>query len=191
MFRDAAILGSRLVVGGYLAAHGAQKLVGAFDGPGLDGAGGFFESLGLRPGKPHATAASLAEVGGGLLTAAGLAHPAGPTAIASTMAVAGSTAHRGQGPFAKDGGPELPIAYIAASAALAAAGPGRFSLDRLLGTRLPGKAIAVTAAFGAAGAAAIAGRAIATRRVEARAERDASPQQRSLDDEQQQERLSA
>lgn len=31
--RDVALLGTRLVVGSYLAVHGAQKLFGAFGGP--------------------------------------------------------------------------------------------------------------------------------------------------------------
>ena len=33
--RDVILLGSRLVLGAYLAVHGAQKLFGAFGGPGL------------------------------------------------------------------------------------------------------------------------------------------------------------
>ncbi len=35
--RDVTLLGAGLVLGGYLAVHGAQKLFGAFGGPGLDG----------------------------------------------------------------------------------------------------------------------------------------------------------
>ena len=42
------------MVGGYMAAHGAQKLFGAFGGYGLEGTAGFFEALGLRPGKEMA-----------------------------------------------------------------------------------------------------------------------------------------
>lgn len=34
--RNVALLGTRLVLGGYLAVHGAQKLFGAFGGHGLD-----------------------------------------------------------------------------------------------------------------------------------------------------------
>ena len=37
--RNVALLGTRLVVGSYLAVHGAQKLFGAFGGPGLEKAG--------------------------------------------------------------------------------------------------------------------------------------------------------
>ena len=77
------------------------------------------------------------ELFGGVLTATGTASPLGPLMSASTMVVAAGTAHRGKGAFATTGGPELPITNIAAAAVLAALGPGRFSLDRLTGTRLP------------------------------------------------------
>ena len=68
--RNVALLGTRLVVGSYLAVHGAQKLFGAFGGPGLDKAGAGFHRIGLRPGKHMAAAAGITELGGGVLTAA-------------------------------------------------------------------------------------------------------------------------
>ena len=37
--RDVTLLGARLVLGGYLAVHGAQKLFGAFGGSGLEKTG--------------------------------------------------------------------------------------------------------------------------------------------------------
>ena len=52
--RDSRLLGLRLTLGGYLATHGAQKLFGSFDGPGLDKTGAGFEQLGLKPGKAFA-----------------------------------------------------------------------------------------------------------------------------------------
>jgi putative oxidoreductase len=55
--RDAALFGTRLVLGSYLAVHGTQKLFGAFGGPGLAAAGTGFESIGLTPGKPMAALA--------------------------------------------------------------------------------------------------------------------------------------
>src|SRR6266849_3649410 len=95
--RDAALLGARLVLGGYLTVHGAQKLFGAFGGHGLDATGAGFESIGLTPGKQMAALAGATELGGGLLTAAGIADPAGPLAIAGAMTVAAAT-HRANGP---------------------------------------------------------------------------------------------
>ena len=43
--RDIALLASRTVVGGYLAAHGAQKLFGTFGGHGLEPTAAGFERL--------------------------------------------------------------------------------------------------------------------------------------------------
>jgi putative oxidoreductase len=119
-----------------MAVHGAQKLFGAFDGPGLDRAGGHFERLGLRPGKPMAALAGGSEFVGGVLTAAGLGGPVGPLAIAGAMTVAATT-HLDKGPMGQKGGYELPMVDLAAVTALAATGPGGYSLDRLFRIRLP------------------------------------------------------
>lgn len=129
MIRNAALLGSRLVLGSYLAVHGAQKMFGAFEGPGLDAAAGFFEQIGLTPGKQMAILASVSELGGGLLTATGIAYPLGPLAIVGSMSVAAAT-HRDNGPMAQKGGFEHPLTNAAAAAALAAAGPGWLALGR-------------------------------------------------------------
>jgi putative oxidoreductase len=136
IMRNAALLGLRLTLGSYLAAHGAQKLFGAFGGRGLAASGAGFERVGLSPGRPMARLAGTSELVGGVLTAAGLADPIGPLAIAGTMAVA-STTHRGKGPFNAQGGWELPLTNVAAAAVLAAAGPGRYSLNAALGLRVP------------------------------------------------------
>jgi putative oxidoreductase len=133
--RDATLLGARLVVGGYLAVHGAQKLFGAFGGPGLDKVGATFDRIGLTPGKPMAALAGATELGGGVLTAAGAGHPAGPLAIMGAMAVASAT-HRKNGPLAAKGGFELPLTNLVAAAALAVAGPGRIRLGPSLPRRL-------------------------------------------------------
>jgi putative oxidoreductase len=125
--RNVALLGTRLVVGSYLAVHGAQKLFGAFGGSGLDKAGAGFHRIGLRPGRHMAAAAGITELGGGLLTATGIADPAGPLAIMGAMTVAATT-HRAKGPLNSRGGFELPLTNFAAAATLAVVGPGRFRL---------------------------------------------------------------
>ena len=58
-------LAIRGVVGPLFVGHGAQKLFGWFDGHGIEGTGGAFESMGLNPGKRHAAAAGAAEAIGG------------------------------------------------------------------------------------------------------------------------------
>jgi putative oxidoreductase len=146
--RDVMLLGTRLVLGSYLSVHGAQKLFGAFGGPGLELAGAGFDRIGLTPGKPMAALAGATELGGGLLTVAGAADPAGPLAIIGAMTVASAT-HRASGPLAANRGFELPLTNLAA-AALAAAGPGRFRIGPPLSRRLTMAAVAGGAVLAAA-----------------------------------------
>src|ERR1700722_4425854 len=49
--RDITLLASRAVLGGYLAAHGAQKLFGTFGGHGIEPTAAAFDRLGLAPGR--------------------------------------------------------------------------------------------------------------------------------------------
>jgi putative oxidoreductase len=125
--RDSGILAIRLTLGSYLAVHGAQKLFGTFDGPGLDNAAVGFEHMGLKPGKPFATLAATSELVGGVLTATGVAWPAGPVAIAGAMAVATSV-HWDAGPMGQKGGYELPLTDMVVALGLAIIGPGRYRL---------------------------------------------------------------
>jgi putative oxidoreductase len=124
---------ARLVFGLGLAAHGAQKLFGWFGGYGLEGTGSFFESLGFRPGPLFAGLAGLGELGGGLLTAAGLLGPVGPALIILVMTVAMLAVHRPNGFFASNNGVEMPLLFAAGALALVMTGPGPVSLDALLG----------------------------------------------------------
>lgn len=127
----------RLVVGSLLAGHGAQKLFGSFGGPGLEGTSGWLESLGFRPGKPWATLAGASEFGGGTLTALGLLNPLGPLGIIAAMSMATTKAHWGRPIWVTEGGAELPVTNMAVATALMLNGPGKYSLDRALGIRLP------------------------------------------------------
>jgi putative oxidoreductase len=135
---DLALLILRVVVGLYVAAHGAQKLFGWFNGPGLKGAEGFHGGmLGFRPASLWAYAVSLAEFGGGLLMAVGLLTPLGPIAIIAGQTVATIVVHWAKGPWNSEGGYEQTLTNIAVAAAVAFAGAGRFSLDRLFGISIP------------------------------------------------------
>ena len=128
----------RLLLGGYLAAHGAQKLFGWFGGHGLAGTGGFMESLGFRPGKLFALAAGLCEGAGGVLVLLGFLGPIGPGLIIITMVVAMGSVHWKNGFFVTSNGVEMPLAWATGAVAIAYSGPGRYSLDAVLGLALNG-----------------------------------------------------
>lgn len=127
----------RLVLGGLLAGHGAQKLFGSFNGPGIEGTSGFMEMLGLKPGKPWAVLAGLSEFGGGVLTLLGLLNPLGPIGVIGAMSMATTKAHWGKPIWVTEGGAELPVVNITAATVLILNGPGKYSLDRALGIKLP------------------------------------------------------
>ena len=129
---NTGLLVLRLVNGLLLVGHGSQKLFGLFGGPGLAGAGGFFHSLGFRPGKPLAIVAGASEAGAGVLLALGLLNPLASAAIIGTLLVAGSV-HFAAGLWGQNGGYETPLLYATAAAALAFTGPGAYSLDHALG----------------------------------------------------------
>lgn len=134
------------VVGLFFVGHGAQKLFGAFGGHGIEGTGGFMESLGLKPGKLQATVAGIGEFGGGVLLALGLLVPLAAALIVGTMVAAIATVHRGKGPFNQNGGWELPATFAVVAIALAGAGAGAWSLDAALDLDLAGDGWAIGAA---------------------------------------------
>jgi putative oxidoreductase len=135
--KDVARLILRLVLGALMAGHGGQKLFGWFGGSGVEGTAGMMKSLEMHPPRQWALLAGLSEFGGGVLTAVGALSPLGPLGIMGAMSMATAKVHWGKPIWNAAGGAELPITNMAAAAALAIAGPGRYSLDRMLGIRLP------------------------------------------------------
>ena len=135
---DVALLILRVVAGLLFAGHGAQKLFGWFGGGGIEGTSGFFENIGLRPGRLHATAAGFNEFAGGLLLALGLLTPVAAALIIATMTAAVITVHAKNGPWVTDNGYELNVLYGLIAFAVAGIGAGELSLDHALGLDIAG-----------------------------------------------------
>jgi len=131
--RDLSLLAARLTLGASIAAHGSQKMFGAFGGPGIEGVSQGFSSMGFEPGERYARAASMAEIGSGTLIALGALGPVGPAMLISVMITAIETAHRPKGFWAANGGYELNVMYMLGALLLATEGYGSLSVDALLG----------------------------------------------------------
>ena len=118
----------RAVIGLTLAAHGAQKLFGAFGGGGLAGTGAWLESQGFGPARRAAYLAGGSELVGGLLLAVGLFTPLASAMVIGVMLVAAAT-HAEKGFFITRGGYEYTFVLGAVAAGIAFTGPGLLSLD--------------------------------------------------------------
>lgn len=128
-------LALRVVAGIIFAAHGGQKLWGAFGGYGLEGTGQFFDSIGLHPGYLMAFLAGAAEFFGGLALIAGVLVRPAAAVLAFTMVVAIFSVHFSKGFFLDKGGYEYALALLAVSISLLFSGGGRASIDRVLSAK--------------------------------------------------------
>ncbi|HUR78996.1 MAG TPA: DoxX family protein [Acidimicrobiales bacterium] len=131
---DAVNLGLLLLrvwVGAVMLAHGIRHI---FGGGKIAGTGGWFESLGMKPGIVHAWLASVTEIGAGGLLVVGLLTPLGAAGVVGTMLVAFVTNHFKNGFFIfyKGEGYEYVATLIFAGLALSALGAGEWSLDNAL-----------------------------------------------------------
>jgi putative oxidoreductase len=147
---ETARLMLRAVVGGTMIAHGVRH------GRTLDGTARWFGGIGFRQPRLQAQVSAAVEIGAGGALLAGAATPLAAAAVIGTMAVAGRTVHLKNGYFIVDEGYEYVLSLAAAAAAAAALGPGRISIDSLVGAdRFSGARAALFAAgLGAVGAAA-------------------------------------
>ncbi len=124
----------RVLVGLTLAAHGYGKF---FKGGKIPGTAGWFDSMGMRPGKVHAYLAASTEVGAGLLFALGLLTPLASAAMVALMVVAGWTVHRNNGFFIVGEGWEYTFILAVIAVGIATTGPGQYSLDYAFGLTDP------------------------------------------------------
>jgi putative oxidoreductase len=133
----------RGLVGGTMVAHGVKH------GRTQQGTAGWFASLGFREPELQAKLSAAVEVASGGALLAGAGTPFGSSAVVGIMAVAFRTVHIPNGFFITAEGYEYVLNLAALATTLAALGPGRVSLDRLLG--LDRRLAGVTGAALAAG----------------------------------------
>ena len=113
-----------------MAAHGYAKV---FQGGKLAGTAGWFDSMGMKPGKVHARLAAGTEILAGLGLAAGLLTTFSAAGFVALMIVAGWTVHRDNGFFIVKSGWEYNFILAVAAIGFAMLGPGEWSLDDAFG----------------------------------------------------------
>jgi putative oxidoreductase len=129
----------RLVLGIVFFAHGAQKMLGWFGGPGFSGTMGLFTGY-LHIPVPFAFLAIAAEFFGGLGLILGFLTRIAAFGIAVNMVVAIVMVHRAFGFFMnwtgtqKGEGFEYHLLVLAITAFLMIRGAGTFSVDRSIAT---------------------------------------------------------
>jgi putative oxidoreductase len=120
---DAALLVVRVIVGVIFVAHGAQKLFGAFGGPGL---AGVVQMMG-----PIGYLVTIGEFFGGLGLIVGFLSRFSAASLIVVMLGAIAQVHGKNGFFAPAGF-EYNLALIGLLAPILIAGPGRLTVGRLL-----------------------------------------------------------
>lgn len=121
---DISLLVVRVVAGVIFAAHGAQKVFGAFGGPGLSG---MAEMLG-----PVGYLVSIGEFFGGLGLVAGFLTRFSAASNIVIMIGAIVMVHGQHGFFLSDSGFEYNLALIGLLLPTVLAGPGKFAIGRSL-----------------------------------------------------------
>jgi putative oxidoreductase len=125
---DLVLLILRLVVGPTIFWHGYNKM---FRGGKIAGTARWFASMGMRPnGTVHAYAASLTEMGCGVLLLFGFLTPLAAAGVISVMLVAGWTVHKHAFLITKEG-LEYVLLLATLCFAIGSLGAGKWSLDRL------------------------------------------------------------
>ncbi|MFE2581051.1 DoxX family protein [Streptomyces sp. NPDC059378] len=129
---EAGLLVLRLVAGLLVAGHGVQKVSHRLGGHGLAGGTEEFRHDGFRGGRLTAVVAGASQIGAGLFLTVGLLTPLAAMAAMGVMTVAG-TVKWPKGLWVQNDGYEYPLVLVVVSAALALTGPGRWSVDHVLG----------------------------------------------------------
>jgi putative oxidoreductase len=130
---DLALFILQVAVGLTFAAHGAQKLFGWWDGPGMTGWEGAMDRMGFRPPRVFAWISALVEFVGGLMLAVGVLTPLVAAVIVAQAVVIIGRAHWTNGFFNQRSGIEYPLLLGAGAAAIGLGGPSALSVDAASG----------------------------------------------------------
>jgi putative oxidoreductase len=133
MDSDIGLAFLRVVIGLTMAGHGAQKAFGWWSGPGPQGWRQAVTAMGFRPVGLWVAVSTGAELAGGLLLAVGLLTPFAAAVLVGQSVVIIGQVHWPKGFWNKNAGYEFPLVLAAGAVAVALIGPGRLSLDSLLG----------------------------------------------------------
>ncbi|HEY8372878.1 MAG TPA: DoxX family protein [Pseudonocardiaceae bacterium] len=125
---DLGLLILRLVLAGIFLLHGAQKMFGLFDGPGLTGFAEYLAGQGYQQTRILAYVAGATELASGVLLFFGL-FTSLAAAGALGMMINAVVFKWGSGFFAAAGGFEFEVVLAGAALGLMFAGPGRVALD--------------------------------------------------------------
>ena len=144
----------RIALGSMIASHGFNKI---FGGGKIAGTAGWFESIGVRPGKANAWAAALTEIGSGVLLILGFLTPLACAGVISLRVVAIVTVHAKNGYFifnANGGGIEYCLFIALVALGLGGLGAGQISIDHsaVFGTWNPRAGLAIAGIVGVGGA---------------------------------------
>ncbi|MGV8875332.1 MAG: DoxX family protein [Rhodococcus sp. (in: high G+C Gram-positive bacteria)] len=128
---DLGLFVLRVTIGAVFLGHGLQKLVGLWNGPGLDGFQNLLESSGFRYSEILAIAAAAGETLGGALLILGLATPLAGAAVLATIINAWCFKQAVEPglQFSGTGGVEYETVLGFAAAAIILTGPGKIAFD--------------------------------------------------------------
>ncbi len=118
----------RATLGSTMVYHGLSKL----KKEGVEQTAGFFENIGIKPGRPWALATGWTELLAGALNLLGIGTRAAALSIIVTQTVAIAKVHASKGFDAQKGGYEFNLSLIAAALGLLLAGPGKVSVHQAL-----------------------------------------------------------
>jgi len=127
---DLALLILRVGIGLTMAAHGYGKF---FTGGRIAGTAGWFESMGMKPGRVHALLAAGGEVAAGLCLALGFLTSFAALGFVGLMTVAWRTVHSDNGFFIIKEGWEYVFVLALVAVVIAMLGPGGWSIDAAIG----------------------------------------------------------